>query len=366
MLIEPFILAAAAALTASVGYSASMFAARWRKFLDHPNNRSSHSAAIPRSGGLAIFGAWCAGLFVLAAFSGDIPSAVRAGLISLCGGGALLIGLTDDRLGLAPVWKFAGQIVVAALFIALFGPLTAAPLPFFGDVTLGPVWGVAVSILWIVAFMNAFNFMDGANGLAAGAAAVGLAWVSVIASYTGAPFLASAALLLALAAAGFLPENLKRGRLFMGDNGSQAIGFLIAAFAVLGVNWTGGRMNALIVPVIFMPLIFDVAWTLASRLIRRQNLLEAHREHLYQLMMRLGASHASVAVIYMALTCFSAAAAILMLTTPAALHGLFPLMLALIYAAGAISISRRAHRAGLFENVAAPVVDADTALGVAE
>ena len=349
MLIEPFILAAAAATTLTVAYCASLFAARSRNILDHPNDRSSHSTATPRAGGLAIIGGWCAGLFVAAAFSANAGLAADLGLLAVAALCALFLGLVDDRVTLAPAWKFAGQIAVAALFVAFFGPLQSAPLPHIGAVALGPVMGAVITGLWIVGFMNAFNFMDGANGLAGGSAAAGPAWIAVAATFTGAPFVAAAALLLAIAASGFLPQNLRRGRLFMGDNGSLSLGFLIAAFAVIAANASEGRMNALFVPTVFLPLLFDVALTLVSRLIRKRNVLQAHREHLYQLMMRAGASHASVAVIYMGAVSLSAAAAFLMLTLPAPLQWLTPLMLALLFSIGAAAVYRRAFRLGLLK-----------------
>lgn len=362
MLIEPFIFASAGAVTMAVVYCASHFAAQSRKVLDEPNARSSHKNATPRLGGVAIFAGWFAGAFVISAFAGDVDAAGKLARLALCGLLAFALGFADDRLGLPPVWKFAGQIIVAAAFTMLFAPLFSAPLPFFGEVQISALWGAPLTIFWIVAFMNAFNFMDGANGLAAGSAAVGLAWASVIASFAGAPVLAVAALLLALACAGFLPINLGRGRLFMGDNGSMMLGFFIAAFAVLGVNWTDGRMGALVIPVIFLPLLFDVGWTLVSRMLRKQNVLQAHREHLYQLLMRGGVSHARVAIIYMALASLSAATAIIMLTAPAALHWMAPLLLALLFTIGAVSITRNALREGLLENAAGD----DAALSAAE
>lgn len=348
ILIEPFILAAAAAMTVAVAYCASLFASRSQQFLDHPNDRSSHEFATPRIGGVAIIGAWFVGLFIVGAFSANIEIARSAALMAALAAAAFGVGLIDDRIGLPPAWKFLGQVIVAAAFTGLFGPFQTAPAPFFGEVTLPLFWGVALTILWIVGFMNAFNFMDGSNGLAAGAAAVGLAWISVIAGGAGANLLFAAAFLLALAATGFLPQNLNRGKLFMGDNGSQALGFLIAAFAVLGANWTGGRMSALIVPVIFAPLIFDVAWTLVSRLIRGENILEAHREHLYQLMIRSGASHSAVAVVYMGVVSLSAGAAVLMLMLPYSLQWLAPTLLAAAFSIGAALIYRRANADGHF------------------
>lgn len=353
MLIEPFIFASAAAVTVAVVYSACLYAAQARRVLDHPNERSSHSYATPRIGGAAIMAGWISGVFVISAFAGDADAAGKLARLAICGVLAFGLGYADDRMSFSPVWKLAGQVVIAALFTILFAPLQSVPLPWFGDVALPASMGVPITILWIVFFMNAFNFMDGANGMAGGAAAVGLAWFAVIASFTGAQALAVAALLLALSAAAFLPENLLRGKLFMGDNGSQALGFFISAFAVLGVNWTDGRLSALVIPVIFLPFLFDVVWTLISRLIRRQNVLNAHREHFYQLMMRLGGSHARASVIYMALISICAGAAIFMLTFPATLHWMAPLILSLLFAAGGVPVYRRAWRANLLETAAA-------------
>lgn len=346
MLIEPFVFAVAAAMAVAVAYGAALFLAQARHMLDQPNARSNHVTATPRTGGAAIMAGWVAGVFVVAAFAGDAGAALSLAMIILSAAFAFALGLADDQLGLSALWKFVGQIVVAALFVVLFGPLAAMPLPFFGEVALAPAWGVLIAIVWIVGFMNAFNFMDGANGLAGGAAAAGLAWFSVAASFTGAPVLAVAALLLALASAGFLPENLVRGKLFMGDNGSLALGFLIAAFAVLGVRWTDGRLSVLVAPVIFLPFLFDVAWTLVSRMIRGQHILNAHREHIYQLLILCGLSHARAAILYMALISLSAAAAIFMLAMPPALQWLAPLSLALLFACGAAAVTVRADRAG--------------------
>ncbi|MEX6633124.1 MraY family glycosyltransferase [Hyphococcus lacteus] len=347
MLIEPFILAVAAALSICVAYCASLFAARVGGVLDHPNERSSHTVATPRTGGIAIFTAWVAGIFVVAVFSESGVLARDLGFMAVAALAALGVGYADDQIELAPVWKLVGQIAVATIFVVLFGPLKGFPLPYVGQVELAPLLGVVISIFWIVAFMNIYNFMDGANGLAAGTAVVGLAWISIMASFAGAPILGAAALLLALSATGFLPENLRRGRLFMGDNGSQVVGFLIAAFAILGANWTESRLSMLFVPIIFSPLVFDVGWTLVSRLIRKQNILRAHREHLYQLLIRSGVSHANVAIIYMSLVSLASAAAILMLALPTSLHWLVPAMTAICFAVGATVIYKKAYEQGL-------------------
>ena len=346
----PLITVVAAWIVFLVSLTGSRFASRSDNLQDHPNHRSSHQHATSKAGGVAIIGAWLAGMFVVGAFSGLPDTAIEATLLGGIAFLALALGFVDDRIHLSPHWKLIGQFAIAGLFVAAFAPLQSAPMPFLGDMELG-VAGVFVTVFWIVAFMNAFNFMDGANGLAAGSAVVGLCGFCVIASFAGAPFAAIAGFLLAVAAMGFLPSNLNRGKLFMGDNGSQAMSFLIAALAVLAANASGSRISALIIPVIFLPLLFDVFWTLGNRLLRGKNILSAHREHLYQLLIRGGASHIRLAIIYMSLTAFSTAAAILMLTIAPAFQWIVPAILCFAFAIAALKIHAKARRDGLFADV---------------
>ncbi len=343
----PLVTSVAVWIVFLISLSGSRLASSSKKLPDHPNHRSSHDRVTSKAGGLAIIAAWLAGIFVIGAFSGFPDTARQSALLAGLTIIALGVGLADDRLHISPFWKCAGQFAVAGMFVAAFSPLATAPVPFVGEQSLG-LAGVVLTVFWIVAFMNIFNFMDGANGLAAGAATIGLCGFSVVASFTGVPFAAIAGFLLAVATLGFMPSNLKRGRLFMGDNGSQAVSFLIAALAILAANESNGRMSALVTPVIFLPFVFDVFWTLAHRVIRRKNILAAHREHLYQLMLRSGASHMRVAVIYMTLTAASTATAIFMLTLTPALQWIAPAVLSGLFAIGAMRIHMVSYRAGLF------------------
>ncbi len=357
----PMILAVAAWLAYLVAAAGSRFAAQLRALRDHPNHRSSHTRPTPKTGGIAIVGAWLAGMFVLAAFTPARDIVSYTALLSVLGLAALGLGFADDVLSPSPLFKFAGQIALAALFAAWFGPLAAAPAPGIGYVDLPPAVGFALTAAWIVGFMNAYNFMDGANGLASGTAAAAMCGFCVIAAFSGAYFPAAAAFVLAAALFGFMPVNMRRGRLFMGDNGSQGVGFIVAALAVIAANGSDGRASALVAPVIFLPFLMDVAVTLAHRAIRKQNILSAHREHLYQLMLRLGATHVEVAVIYMGLTAISTAAAIVMLALPGAWQWLAPALLAAVFAVPAARVYRRAVRAALF-SAPAPAASSDKAV----
>lgn len=342
----PMIIGVAGWIVYLISLTGSRLASRTKKLADHPNHRSSHSRATSKLGGAAIIGGWLTGMFVVAVFAGVPQTAMSAALLCGLTAMALGVGFIDDKKDMPPLWKFAGQFAVAGLFVLAFGALQTAPIPFLGDLRLGG-FGAFLTILWIVGFMNAYNFMDGANGLAAGAAVVGLSAFCVIASIGGDSFVAIAAFLLALATFGFMPANFRRGALFMGDSGSQSISFLIAGLAVIAANNSGGAINVMTLPVIFLPFLYDVTVTLLHRATRRKNILTAHREHLYQLMIRMGVSHKRVAIIYMTLTALSATAAVLMTALPPAQKWIAPAVLTVLFSIGAARIYARAHKADL-------------------
>lgn len=342
---RPFVILVAAVLAAVVSYASARLAMHSDAFLDNPNERSSHEHAISRTGGLAMLAALVTGLFTVAVFgaSGAAGAMWKFMLLALLAGG---VGLADDYLNLRPLVKFAGQFFVSLLFVWLLGPLQTMPAPFVGVINLGAL-GVFITIVWIVAFMNVFNFMDGVNGIAAGAAAVGLSAFALIAGLTGAPMAGVIAFIVAVAAAGFLPANVLRGRLFMGDCGSHMLAFMIAGLGVFAVNESASGANALIMPVIFLPFILDVAFTLAHRIIRKQNILSAHREHIYQVILRRGASHGSVAAVYSGLIALCAGAAVIMLALSPQWMWIAPVLIAVGLLAVASIAFRDAKKRGL-------------------
>lgn len=341
----------AIALTLVVAYAGSMLAMRSQTLLDSPNERSSHEHAVSRAGGVAMLIAMVAGLFVIAMFSGNNETqytAVRFLVLGVLAGG---VGLADDHLNLSAPLKFGGQFLVAILFVWWVGPLEQATLPFVGMADLGPA-GAAITIFWIVAFLNVFNFMDGVNGIAGGAAAIGLALFALVAGQAGFVAGAVIALLTLAATLGFLPANVVRGRLFMGDCGSHFLAFMIAGLAVYAANASDGQVNPLLMPTIFLPFIVDVAFTLAHRIIRKRNILVAHREHIYQLILQRGATHATVAALYAGAIAFCAAGAIAMLTLPPAWMWAAPALIAILLLIVAMRIYTAAKANGILDEPA--------------
>jgi UDP-N-acetylmuramyl pentapeptide phosphotransferase/UDP-N-acetylglucosamine-1-phosphate transferase len=242
--------------------------------MDHPNHRSLHEQPMPRTGGIGIM------LGVACGWAALWPAA----LMPVLGLALALAGLSllDDARGLSAGLRLGLQIAAAASFIAL-----RPSLP-------GGFWGAAAALLAVVWMTNLFNFMDGANGLAGGMALFGFGFYALAAGLGGAPALAAAALCVAAAAAGFLWFNFDPARIFMGDAGSIPLGFLAAALGLAG--WQDGVWPLGFPVLVFSPFIVDASVTLLKRLSRGEKVWQAHREHYYQRLVRMGLGHRRTAL----------------------------------------------------------------------
>jgi UDP-GlcNAc:undecaprenyl-phosphate/decaprenyl-phosphate GlcNAc-1-phosphate transferase len=267
--------------------------ARRAVLVDVPNARSSHVRPTPRGGGLGILLAFAVGLVGVRILA-DLPDEPRViGFVT----GAILMGiagLADDIRAMSFATKLVAQIIASAL--AMVGGLVIGVfyVPGIGAVELGG-FGYVVTLLWLIGLTNAFNFMDGLDGLAGGTAAIAGLFLCAVALLLGDPVVGVFSLLLAAASAGFLALNFPPARIFMGDVGSQFLGFAFAALGVLLARSDSTGTIILIVPLLLFHFVFDTAFTVLRRLRRRENLAVAHRSHLYQLLNRSGLSHRHVA-----------------------------------------------------------------------
>jgi UDP-N-acetylmuramyl pentapeptide phosphotransferase/UDP-N-acetylglucosamine-1-phosphate transferase len=250
---------------------------RQRQILDRPNARSSHSQPTPRGGGVAPALAATIALIAL-----DPPArAPRLGLL-VAAVGFGLIGLVDDLRDVSPFPRLAAQFALALIA----GIWLLAGL---GD---GPTWpfAAAASAVWLVGFVNAFNFMDGINGIATAQVVVaGVTWW-LVGQHFDLQFIAAAGAVVAAAGVGFLPFNFPRAAVFLGDVGSYFLGGWLAALAIVGFR------AGLPIEVVAAPLalfLADTGWTLVRRVYLRQPWYEAHRDHAYQRLTILGWSHAA-------------------------------------------------------------------------
>jgi UDP-N-acetylmuramyl pentapeptide phosphotransferase/UDP-N-acetylglucosamine-1-phosphate transferase len=293
---------AAALLGAGVSAAAAAGGAAlvvWAGPLDRPRARGSHAHPTVTSGGLAILVAAALGLLTTAVVGPvDLRTDLARVSLALAFASALgLLGVIDDLFDVGARTKLILQALAGLAFAALVARPETVPLAPGLTVVLAPVVAVLGATLWLVVATNAVNFMDGANGLAAGCVAIAFAALAAAGFGHGQQALAAAALTAAAAVAGFLPWNLPAGRLFQGDVGALFCGFLLAALAVVAATTEPGRaMSPYVVPFALTPVLTDVLLTLAVRAARGASLMQAHRDHLYQVwLIRTGRSHAALA-----------------------------------------------------------------------
>jgi UDP-GlcNAc:undecaprenyl-phosphate/decaprenyl-phosphate GlcNAc-1-phosphate transferase len=254
--------------------------------LDVPGARSSHSAPTPRGGGAPI----AVGLIAAAAIApGSGPA--RLALAAAIGSFGLL-GLLDDLRSLPVRSRLVLQAIAATVVAWVL--LSSQSLN-----ALALAAGVAAVAVWLVGFVNTFNFMDGVNGISGAHALIGGVAYACLAAWRRDVFGVAAGLALAAGACAFLPWNAVRPRVFLGDVGSYAIGGALAVLAARLVM-LGVPADAVAGPVALY--LADVAWTLQRRVRGGERWLEAHRTHVYQRWCDAGWSHAEVTVLTSALT----------------------------------------------------------------
>jgi UDP-N-acetylmuramyl pentapeptide phosphotransferase/UDP-N-acetylglucosamine-1-phosphate transferase len=206
-----------------------------------------------------------------------------------------VIGALDDLFDIGAKTKLLLQAALALVFAVFVAHVEILPLGLGLDLPLGPLVGIAGVALWIIVATNAVNFMDGANGVAPGAQ-VCMFLAMTLAARGHDPLVAEVATVAALACAGFLPWNL-RGWLFQGDAGALFCGFLFAGLAILLTAPPGSPgLSLYFGPLILLPFLTDVLLTLAVRARRGQSLLQAHRDHLYQLWLRQASKPSHIAL----------------------------------------------------------------------
>jgi UDP-N-acetylmuramyl pentapeptide phosphotransferase/UDP-N-acetylglucosamine-1-phosphate transferase len=267
--------------------------ARRKMLMDRPNVRSLHVRPTPRGGGVGVVVPTCVALGVMGA-----TEHIAQGAAVWIGGSGLFIaavGMVDDVRGLPAVTRLVLQGSAAALFVAGIGAWRTFAWPGLWRVDLG--WmAIPLTILLVAGLTNAYNFMDGVDGIAGSQGAIaGCGWIGAAYALQD-PMLAVAGAVVAASCLGFLLFNWPPASIFMGDVGSGFLGFVLAALSVSVALRSPATATAGILFV--WPFVFDTAFTLLRRLRRRENLLHAHRSHLYQRLVLTGLSHRSVTTLY--------------------------------------------------------------------
>jgi len=270
--------------------------ARRKRILDIPNNRSSHSVPTPRGAGLAIAG------LVIGLWLVYLPVAHRFDTVFLeyAVGGLLVatMGWLDD---VGSVWRsarFAVHSIAAAIAMLAFGYFDEIDVPFVGVVQFSWV-GLPLTFLWIAGLTNAYNFMDGIDGIAGGQAVVaGAGWV-ILCSTLNQPEIGILGVLAASTSLGFLIYNWPPAKIFMGDVGSSFLGYTFALIPLMCRN--AGPALPFASVLLVWPFVFDTCFTIVRRARKGENIFLAHRSHLYQRLHIAGWSHLQVTLLYIIL-----------------------------------------------------------------
>lgn len=312
------------------------------RLLDVPEDgRRVHTSAIPRLGGVAIY------LSVMLALSSLflVSNLVTESLayynpvffkVLIPSTLVLLLGVYDDLRGTNAIVKFIGLGLIASLFYAMGGRIEALAVPFVGIVHFPAVLSFVLTVFWLVAISNAFNLIDGVDGLATGAALFSSVVILVVALSGGHSVMIVVTIVICGGLAGFLRYNFNPASIFLGDSGALFVGFLLASLSLLGAQKATTAI-AVITPILAFGLpVVDTTVTMARRLIGGRPMFEGDGEHIHHMLLARGWSQRRVVLIlYLVCAIFGLLAALSTKTSsPMTGFVLFVIAAAVIVAVG--------------------------------
>lgn len=295
-----FLISAAASLTLTP--LLRRFCERYRLVDEPQDDRRVHSKAVPRLGGIAIFLSMLIALSFLPMVNNLLTQTLRPDLRAIvvfvvCGFLVLLLGVYDDLRPTSAIVKFAGLAGVTLLFYVLGGRIEGLSIPFVGGVTLHPILGFVLTMIWVVGIANAFNLIDGVDGLASGSALFSSLVLLSVSLVQGKAMVAVIALVLTGALAGFLRYNFNPASIFLGDSGSLFVGFALAALSIQG-SQKASTAVAVAIPVLAFGLpVVDTSVAIARRFLSGKPIFEGDREHIHHMLLERGWSQRRVALV---------------------------------------------------------------------
>ena len=312
------------------------------KLLDVPlDGRRIHRKAVPRLGGLALYLSCLAALSSLAFVDNLLTqnlSVLKTEFLTLAIPATLvlLLGAYDDLRGANAVVKFVGLGIIATLFYAMGGRIDALSIPLAGSVHLPVIVSFVITIVWLVGITNAFNLIDGLDGLASGAALFSSLVILFVAVPADRPMTVVVALVLCGALAGFLRYNFNPASIFLGDSGSLFTGFVLAALSVLGTQKATTAV-AIVVPILAFGFpVVDTAMTMGRRLVSRKPVFQGDTEHIHHMLLARGWSQRRAALVLYGVCAVFGLTALIFPATGSKLPGfmLFVISVAVIIAVG--------------------------------
>ena len=282
---QPAILIPATVLVSFLLTGLATWYAGGQGLIDHPGERHSHTVATPRGGGAGL-------ILTLVIFSwlnfsvhgGFWMHGALPGIVVLS-----LLGWWDDHASLSARFRFLIQLAVSSYLIGY-----ALQSGWQGGVL--QLAGAGLFLLWMT---NLYNFMDGSNGMAGAQGVFGGVVLACLFEQAGDHTSAMAAALLAACCLGFLPWNLGRARVFMGDTGSLALGFALGSLLIFGV--ATGAFSLPVALMVMLVFLTDSSLTLLLRVLKGERWYTAHKQHLYQRLIAHGWTHGRVLLFYQAI-----------------------------------------------------------------
>jgi UDP-GlcNAc:undecaprenyl-phosphate/decaprenyl-phosphate GlcNAc-1-phosphate transferase len=266
-------------------------------------DRHVHKTSVPRVGGVAIFAAFMAVVGLASLLPKSIGFLPTRTLLTIFASGTIifLLGLYDDLYLVGPYLKFGVQALAA--FILYSGGVGVHRVDLFSpDHVLRASLGLPLTVVWILLITNAFNLIDGLDGLAAGSACFSTLVVFVTSLFVPNATVTLLAIVLAGVTLGFLRFNFYPASIFMGDSGSMFIGFMLAALALAGSE-KAPTMLAVAIPVIAFGFpIMDVALAVSRRLVSGKHLFAGDRDHIHHKLLDRGLSQRNAVLVLYAVT----------------------------------------------------------------
>lgn len=264
--------------------------------VDKPNERKVHKQLMPRMGGLAIYASFWSMLFLV------LPP--ERSLIGVFIGATLLIfvGIVDDVTDMPAKLKLVGQIF-AACIATIGGVRIDFVSSFLGPDMLHLAWlSIPVTVLWIVAIINAVNLIDGLDGLAGGVSAIAATTMAIVGWQNGDQVSTVMGVTLAASCIGFLFYNFHPASIFMGDTGSMFLGYTLAIISIYGAA-KGLTFVSVFIPILILGIpIFDTLFAILRRAIAGTPIFEADKAHLHHCLLRHGFSHRNTVLLIYAVS----------------------------------------------------------------
>jgi UDP-GlcNAc:undecaprenyl-phosphate GlcNAc-1-phosphate transferase len=270
--------------------------------IDKPSGRKIHRKEIPLWGGIAVFAGIFFTIFILKSAnpefknllignSGNLMKLLEG--IFVAAGVIVAIGMVDDLKGMLPTTKLLGQIIAAMLVIQYGIKIEGFKLPFMSHYIEFPLYiGIAITVLWVIVFINSINLIDGIDGLATGVTAIATLIFFVITLYQlkiqteplivdRLKLVSVLSLVLCGSCIGFLKFNFPPAKIFLGDSGSLLLGFMAGIITITGILKVAAAFTMFIPVIIFGFPIMDAGISFLRRVFNKKSFMEADKDHLH-------------------------------------------------------------------------------------